>query len=92
MKYTTKELINMSNAEREEICKCRCEEKGCPFKKSLWKYREDGYCIADVYKRADRWIKMEHAEINHYLNAIKKRKEMIKHYKKAKKVLDKEME
>lgn len=94
-KYTTKQLMLMTNKERESICRCNCETKYCPFKKSLWKYREDGWCIAETYLHSKAWIEEDNQEISDILNdaklEISRAKLRIKRYKALQKTINKEL-
>lgn len=91
MKYTTKELFNMTDAEIIDICKEKCETSKCPFKPSLRKCREDGFCIVSTYEMIDNWIEYDEGKIELLEDEIKELKEGIQRYKKWKKVLEKEL-
>ena len=91
MKYTTKELLEMPNEKIETICKQRCDTK-CPFKKSLRKYREEGFCIKRTYENVDRWIYDDKVEIYQLEDNIAVLKERIKRYETLKKLIKKELE
>ena len=91
MKYTTKELFNMTNEELYKICKSQCETKKCPFKPSLRKCREDGFCVKDTYHYLDGWISEDGGKIEHLKDEIKELEDGIQRYKKWKKVFEKEL-
>ena len=92
MKYTTKELFNMTNEELNKICKNQCETKKCPFKPSFRKYREDGFCIKDTYHCIDGWISEDEDNIKYLKDEIKNLEKRIQRYKTWKKVFEKELE
>lgn len=91
MKYTTKELLEMSDEALENICHSECETKYCPFKSSLRKLREDGICVKHTYKSLDKWINEDTIEIEGYKEEIEKIKDRIKRYKKWKTKMEKEL-
>lgn len=91
MKYTTKELMNMPQEKLEEICKIRCYSKGCPYKKIIQKYKEDGCCIKTCYDSVDKWIDDDQKEIVKLLIKVESIKNRIKGYKKFKKIMEKEL-
>lgn len=91
MKYTTKELLEMSDEALENICHSECETKGCPFKSSLRKLMEDGICVKYTYKSLDKWINEDTIEIEGHKEEIEKIKERIKRYKKWKTKMEKEL-
>ena len=91
-KYTTKQLLNMSQDEIDKICGIKCDTNKCPFKKSLRKYRFDGYCLKQTKELAESWIPQAYQDIEYYKQCINDAKSDIKFYNKAKKVFDKELE
>lgn len=92
MKYTTKELFNMTNEELYKICSGQCETKKCPFKPSLRKYREDGFCVVATYEYIDGWISEDEGKIEYLKDDIKELEEGIQRYKQWKKIFEKELE
>ena len=92
MKYTTEELFNMTDDEIIDICGNKCETSKCPFKPSLRKYREDGFCVVTTYEMIDKWISEDESKIEYLKDDIKELEEGIQRYKKWKKVFEKELE
>lgn len=99
MKYTTKELLNMTDDEIIDICNNKCETSKCPFKPSLRKCRENVCCVVTTYKMIDKWISEvdnwiseDEGEIERLKDEIKEFEECIKKYKQWKKVFEKELE
>lgn len=84
----TSEILKLSQEEIFAHCGHYCETKRCLFKKSLWKYREDGFCLKDCYEFADEWIEEENFKIKFLQYAIKFHKGMIKKYKKMKEKIE----
>lgn len=91
MKYTTKELFEMKQKEIDSICKYQCETKRCLFKKSLWKYRFDGYCIKDTIQVAERDITNLESGILYAKKRINDYKNRINFDKKRIKAIEKEL-
>lgn len=91
MKYTTKELFEMPIEDLERICGCNCMTKDCPFKKSLWKYRIDGYCIRQTYQNINKWCDNDDTKILRLKIEIKFLENDIKALQKSKKAIDKEL-
>lgn len=92
MKYTTKELMSMPQEEIDSICKCQCETKHCLFKKSLWKYRVDGFCLTDTILIAKDNIDHLTSELYDYKERINDCKEDIKFNEKRIKAIEKELQ
>jgi len=85
MKYKTKELLEMPSEKLLSICRGNCETSNCPFKPSLRKCREDGFCIKDTYNYTDSWIEEDETKIKKlefYVDKLKNRVEDYKHFKK----------
>ncbi len=91
MKYTTKELMSMTQEEIHEICDGQCETKRCLFKKSLWKYLFDGYCLRDTIQRAKIDIVYIESDILVAKKQIREYKEEIKFNEKRIKAIEKEI-
>ncbi len=92
MKYTTKQLLEMSYDELTEICNGNCETKYCPFKLSLRELREDGFCVKTTYEAINYWICEDERDIKSLENNIKDLKERIARYNNWKKKIEKELE
>lgn len=82
MKYTTIQLLNMTEEERSAICHDECDTSRCPFKKSLRPYREDGYCLADTFRLSSKWLREIDFNIEHLQEEIQDLKIDRKHYEK----------
>lgn len=92
MKYTTKQLLEMSYDELNKLCGGNCETKYCPFKPSLRELREDGFCVQTTYEAINGWICEDEGEIKSLESDIKYLKKRIETYKKWKKKIEKELE
>lgn len=88
----TKELLSMKQEDIDCLCNGNCETNQCPFKKSLRKCREDGFCIKQTYHNIDRWIREDQCEIEVLKNEVRIIKDRIKKYKQWKKKIEKELE
>lgn len=91
-RLSTKQLMQMSLEQIYQICGSDGCFKNCPFKKSLHKYREDGFCIKETYEKADEWIEEDEISIKCMESWIKSYKDRIKRYKKLKQKISKEIE
>lgn len=92
MKYTTKELFEKPQEEIDSICGGRCGTDRCLFKKSLWKYRFDGYCLKDTIEIAKNDIINLESDILYAEKRINDYKSKIKFDKKRIKAFEKELE
>ena len=91
-KYTTKQLMNMCQDTIDAICNVKCDSKKCLFKKSLRKYRIDGYCLKDIPEVVKRFIIEVEEDIKTHQEKIKELKEEKRFYQNAIKAFEKEME
>ena len=91
MKYTTKQLLEMSYDELEKICNLKCETKYCPFKPSLRELSEYGFCIKRTYEKINDWIYEDESHIKSLEIYIKYLKELIETYRNWKKKIEKEL-
>lgn len=92
MKYSTKEILEMPLEDIYSKCSGQCETKNCLFKKSLWQFREDGFCIKETLKNIDKWLKKDEETIEDLEDKIKIVKDRIKKYKKLQLIINKELE
>ncbi len=91
MKYTTEELLSMTEEDILANCNGMCVTGPCLFKKKLRECREDGFCVARSYQLIDRWIEEDKAEINSLETEIDIIKSRIKKYKKWKNKIEKDI-
>lgn len=92
MKYTTKELFEKPQEEIDSICGGRCGTDRCLFKKSLRKYRVDGFCLKDTISLTKKDITYTESGIHYAEKRINDLKNRIEFDKERIKAFEKELQ